>query len=108
MGDSDLTTTGHSENWTRGIDVSRYQQVVNWQQVSDAGIAFAFARASQGRQYTDPYFATNWAHIRTAKLVRGAYHVFRPSHDALEQANHFISHFTTQLEPDMSLRALSA
>lgn len=62
-----------------GIDVSNYQRVVNWESVAAAGHVFAFAKASEGTYYRDPYFGGNWAGIKAAGLYRGAYHFARPS-----------------------------
>jgi lysozyme len=79
----------------QGIDVSHFQGVVDWQQVAQAGMAFAFAKATEGITYTDPHFATNWAGIQAAGLPRGAYHFFEANDDATAQAQHFLA--TVQL-----------
>jgi lysozyme len=78
-----------------GIDVSHYQGHVNWGAVRGAGCAFAFAKATEGAGDTDPFFATNWAGMKAAGLLRGAYHFFRSEQDAAQQAAHFLS--TVQL-----------
>jgi lysozyme len=80
-----------------GIDVSHYQGQVNWEAVKAAGCAFAFAKATEGTNITDPYFAANWAGMQAAGLARGAYHFFRPGEDAAQQAQHFLA--TVQLKP---------
>lgn len=79
----------------QGIDVSHYQGVVDWQKVADAGMAFAFAKATDGITYTDPEFATNWSGMHAVGLLRGAYHFFEPNDDATSQAQHFLA--TVQL-----------
>jgi lysozyme len=81
----------------QGIDVSHYQGVVDWQQVAQAGMAFAFTKATEGITFVDPQFAANWSGIQTAGLVRGAYHFFEPNDDATQQAQHFLA--TVQLAP---------
>jgi lysozyme len=58
----------------RGIDVSHNNGTVNWDQLAPAGISFAFAKASQGVHIADPQFATNWAAMKDAGVLRGAYH----------------------------------
>jgi lysozyme len=80
----------------QGIDVSHYQGTVSWQQVRTAGIQFAFAKATDGLTWTDPNFATNWAGMKDAGLLRGAYHFFEPADDAAQQAEFFLS--TVQVE----------
>ena len=74
----------------RGIDVSHHQGDVDWKKVKGSGVAFAFAKATEGETYTDPKFARNWAGMREAGLVRGAYHFGRPGHDPVAQARHFV------------------
>jgi lysozyme len=80
----------------QGIDVSHYQGTVDWEQVQAAGIRFAFAKATEGTTWTDPEFATNWAGMKTAGILRGAYHFFEPADDAGQQAQLFLH--TVQLE----------
>jgi lysozyme len=74
----------------KGIDVSSYQQTVDWTKVKTAGISFAFARVSDGTSSIDGKFAANWPAMKAAGIVRGAYQYFRPSKDATEQVNLFI------------------
>ncbi len=80
----------------QGIDVSHYQGEVDWAAVKAAGITFAIAKATQGASEVDPRFTQNWAGIKAAGLVRGAYHFFDPSVNAETQAENFIA--TVQLE----------
>jgi lysozyme len=72
-----------------GVDVSEYQGQVDWSRARDAGIAFAFARVSDGTGYPDTEFATNWPAMKAAGVVRGAYQFFRPEEDPTAQANLF-------------------
>ena len=60
---------------TEGIDVSRYQGVINWPQVAAAGKQFALLRAGYGREssQTDPYFVRNYTAARAAGLPVGCY-----------------------------------
>ena len=81
----------------QGIDVSHFQGIVNWQQVAQAGMSFAFAKATEGITYTDPQFTNNWSGIHAAGLLRGAYHFFEANDDATSQAQHFLS--TVKLSP---------
>src|SRR5215471_14990910 len=76
---------------TPGIDVSHFQGKVDWNRVKAAGMAFAFAKATEGTTNNDAMFATNWPAIKNAGLLRGAYHFFRASQDAAGQADHFLS-----------------
>ena len=76
--------------FAQGIDVSRWQQTVDWASVKSAGMSFAFAKATQGVQVVDRFFAANWAAIKNVGLARGAYHFYDPMLDAAQQAQFFI------------------
>lgn len=73
-----------------GIDVSHYSGAVDWLQVMAGGNSFAFAKATEGVDYTDPAFATNWANMKTANITRGAYHFYVVDDDPGQQAQNFI------------------
>jgi lysozyme len=74
----------------QGIDVSNWQGKVDWAGHARAGVAFAFAKATEGGDFTDKYFARNWEGMRENWIVCGAYHFARPKGDAAEQAHHFL------------------
>ncbi len=71
----------------RGIDVSSWQGTIDWRRVRAAGIAFAFARVSDGSGGADARFAENFAAMRRAHVKRGAYQYFRAGDDAVAQAD---------------------
>jgi lysozyme len=73
-----------------GIDVSHFQGTVNWAAVRQAGVAFAFAKATDGLTWVDPQFAANWPAMSAAGVLRGAYHFFEPGDDAAGQADFFL------------------
>ena len=72
-----------------GIDVSRYQGVVDWKKVEQQDIDFVFIKATEGNTLRDSQFVTNWAALSENKMRRGAYHFFRPTVDAVQQAENF-------------------
>ena len=74
-----------------GIDVSKWQGVVNWKEVQQAGMAFAFARATYGTSEIDSSFTENWQGMKEAGIVRGAYHFFLAAEDPARQAEFFIN-----------------
>jgi lysozyme len=78
-----------------GIDVSRYQRVIAWEevramQVKDIRIGFAFIKATEGIGNTDPEFRRNWKRSKGHGMIRGAYHFFIASKDGKMQAENFI------------------
>ena len=63
--------------YERGMDVSRYQGLVNWPAVAGAGIQFAMVRigsSNGGAAYVDPYFQRNVQGAHDAGLKVGAYY----------------------------------
>ncbi|MGP3962572.1 glycoside hydrolase family 25 protein [Nonomuraea sp. 3N208] len=75
----------------QGIDVSNWQGSVDWTGHAEAGVAFAFAKATEGGDYTDKWFTRNWNGMRETWMVSGAYHFARPKGDPIEQARHFLA-----------------
>jgi lysozyme len=78
-----------------GIDVSRYQQIIAWEEVKamrveNIQLGFAFIKATEGIGNVDPQFNRNWRRARNNDIVRGAYHFFIASKDGKMQAENFI------------------
>lgn len=85
-----------------GIDVSRYQQQIDWQrvgQMEDEGIRlkFVFVKATEGRALVDPYFSRNWQQSAEHGLIRGAYHYFSPGRPGKAQAELYLQ--TVDFQP---------
>ena len=57
-----------------GIDVSKYQGLIDWDQVRNAGVKFAWIKATEGGDHTDAQFWRNWTAAKAAGIPRGAYH----------------------------------
>jgi lysozyme len=77
-----------------GIDVYHGDnggKAINWTAVKAAGIDFAFAKATESTNYQDAMFSTNWAGMKSAGIVRGAYHFFHSDVDPVAQANYFLA-----------------
>jgi len=83
-----------------GLDVSEFQGTVDWTLVktieNSYPLEFVFIRATAGNDKVDGQFATNWLGAKKSKLIRGAYHYYRPNENSLEQAELFIK--TVQLQ----------
>jgi lysozyme len=86
-----LTTCATVATPLEGIDVSHWDGAIDWSKVAGSGRKFAFAKATEALTYADPTFAANWAGMKQAGLVRGAYHFFRPAYDGAQQADWFLS-----------------
>lgn len=75
----------HPVSWTgrppwgypvHGLDVARFQDQINWRRVRQAGIDFAFIKATEGGDLLDPRFQENWQNAQKAGIARGAYHFY--------------------------------
>ena len=89
-----VTGTAFSAAAETGVDVSRWQHgtSLSWSSVKADGISFAFIKATEGRSYTNPYFASDWSATRSVGIYHGAYHFARPSvGSAAAQARYFVS-----------------
>lgn len=84
-----ITPAHHS---VHGIDVSRYQGEIDWPRVASSGVAFAYLKATEGGDHSDPSFAANWGRAGAAGMPRGAYHFFYLCRPAAEQAAWFLAH----------------
>ena len=74
-----------------GIDVSHHQSYVDWTMIAAQDIDFAFIKATEGHTFVDTLYCHNWDALQRERILRGAYHFFRPTLDAAIQAQNFIS-----------------
>jgi lysozyme len=88
----------HAEHPIQGIDVSKYQGDIDWQQVRDGGVRFAWIKATEGGDVVDTKFQANWEGARAAGIPRGAYHFMFWCRPWQEEANWFIKN--VPVEPD--------
>ncbi|MFN8431265.1 MAG: GH25 family lysozyme [Spirosomataceae bacterium] len=84
-----------SEYSVHGIDVSRYQQIINWKsvknmEIENVKIEFAFIKATQGVKTIDYHYLQNKLRAKNAGLVVGAYHFFVATKSPQAQAELFI------------------
>ena len=84
-----------------GIDVSRYQERIAWEEVAEMEvlgiqIGFSFIKATEGVDHIDKRFHHNWRASKKAGITRGAYHFFIPSQSGLKQARHFLNEVELQ------------
>lgn len=77
-----------------GLDVSEFQGRIRWSKVDSLEqkfpISFVFIRATAGNDRVDHQFLNNWLGAKEQKIIRGAYHYYRPNENSIEQANLFI------------------
>lgn len=70
-----------------GIDVSHYDDRVDWPLLSKAGVAFVIAKSTQGDYYRDDRCQDHLQGAHAAGLRRGIYHWVDPQCHPLRQVN---------------------
>ena len=74
-----------------GIDVSKHNGDIDFDQVRDDDYQFVFIKASEGKTYKDAAFDRNYREARQAGLKVGAYHFFRKNRTGQEQAANMLA-----------------
>lgn len=79
-----------------GIDVSRYQGNIDWEELSSRGnimgypVRFAFIKGTEGATKLDPKFELNFYQARQYGFIRGVYHFWSIHSSPRAQAYHFL------------------
>ena len=73
-----------------GIDVSKHNGKIDFEQVKADDYQFVFIKASEGKTYRDDAFVDNYRKARDAGLKVGAYHFFRKNRTGREQADNLL------------------
>lgn len=74
-----------------GIDVSKHNGDIDFEQVAADDYQFVFIKASEGKTYRDDAFDRNYQGARDAGLMVGAYHFFRKNRTGEEQADNLLA-----------------
>ncbi len=74
----------------RGIDVSSHNGNIDFSKVRADGYEFVFIKASEGSDFRDKNFQTNYTKARKGGIKTGAYHFFRFDKDGVDQAINFL------------------
>ncbi len=74
----------------QGLDVARYQGLIDFGAARAGGTHFVFIKATEGKDYIDPNFRENWRRAREAGVARGAYHFMTWCSLAADQAAWFV------------------
>jgi lysozyme len=76
-----------------GIDVSQWQGYIDFSEVKNDGIDVVYIKASQGNNFVDPYFETNYNNAIQNGLKIGFYHYTTATNvnDAIIEARFFAS-----------------
>jgi lysozyme len=81
-------------NYTFGLDVSHYQDDIDWQLVQESAhpIAFVFIRATMGKDGVDLTYTRNLEEAQQHGFLVGSYHFYRPNENSSAQFEHFKKH----------------
>ncbi|GAA4526031.1 hypothetical protein GCM10023192_07400 [Amycolatopsis samaneae] len=76
-----------------GMDVSSHQGNVDWGAAWRNGARFAYVKATENTNYTNPFFAQQYNGSYDVGMIRGAYHFAVPNAtSAVAQADYFVAH----------------
>ena len=76
-----------------GIDVSGWQENINYTQVKNSGIEIVYMKSSEGSNFVDPYFNQNYTNAKANNLKVGFYHYLtaRSVEQAMQEASFFVA-----------------
>lgn len=74
----------------RGVDVSHHNSFINWEQLREEKITFAYLKSTEGINHKDRDYKKNYKLAREAGLKVGTYHFYSFGVDGKKQAQHFI------------------
>ena len=80
-----------SDDLYKGIDVSAWQGYIDYEKVKKDGIQVVYIKSSEGENFKDPYFDTNYENAKRYGLKVGVYHFLtaRNEREAVKQAEFF-------------------
>lgn len=74
-----------------GIDVSHNNGAVSWPSVAAAGVNYAFIKAAEGTDFTDPAFHANFNGAVSNGVKAYPYFFYHPEDDGAAQAQFFLT-----------------
>lgn len=87
-----LEGVAYSKGDYEGIDVSKYQGTILWNEVAkDKKIKFVYVRATNGKDVIDPNYEYNLSEAREEGLKVGSYHFLTSKYSIDEQFKTFLS-----------------
>lgn len=74
------STSPFFSSYDKGVDISSINGRINWKAMCSCGnLKFAFVKATEGRNWTDPHFVRNFNESVNHNLRTGIWHQFRVS-----------------------------
>lgn len=86
-----MTEPTESTPLCHGIDVSRYDERVDWSVLAAGGVSFMIAKATQGDYNRDPLLESHLTGAANAGLVTGVYHWCDPIQSDSDQLDFLVN-----------------
>lgn len=86
-----INTPSRAQYPVRGVDVSSYQGIIDWEVLASQDLQFAFIKATEGSSHVDKYFDSNYREALKTGMRVGAYHFFSYDSAGETQADNFIT-----------------
>lgn len=83
-------TFASDKYFVKGIDVSHHNPILNWDNVMEQGITFAYMKATEGNSHQDRNYPFNYDLARKSNIKVGSYHFYTFALSGKEQAQHFL------------------
>lgn len=87
---SERANPSREEYPIRGIDISAHNGDVDYSLLAEAGVSFAYIKATEGADFCDRRYHLNATGLKRAGIPAGAYHFFRFDRDGEMQGWNFI------------------
>ena len=75
---------------TLGVDVSSYQENVDFDRLKEQSVKFVYIKATEGDTHVDSSFDEKWQAAEKAGILAGAYHYFSYQVSGKAQADNYI------------------
>jgi len=75
----------------KGINISHHDGDINWGELGERRLSFIFIKATEGGDFVDDKFESNWKHAQESGYAVGAFHYYKICTDWKLQADNFIS-----------------
>ncbi|MFT3753217.1 MAG: glycoside hydrolase family 25 protein [Paludibacter sp.] len=83
--------TSKDPDKTWGIDISHYQEIVDWNKILEHEPGFIFVKATEGSTLQDPKYAEYYQSVRKLGIPVGSYHFFTYKTSGKDQAKNFLA-----------------
>jgi lysozyme len=74
-----------------GLDLSHYQEIVDWDMLVEQGPDFIFLKATEGVTLQDEKYLEHYNQLRKLKIPVGSYHFFTYKTTGKDQAKNFLA-----------------